>query len=149
MRRGAKAAVATAVVLWIGGEAGAVTREIAGFSPARLTFGQSVLNQLTYGTYRTPYDDLQNRPHDLLFMNIGRHPNLAAWPGQEGDYARYVDALIGNNGAANVDNNADAIQGAMIRRETGAIAWGLYAAAIAGSSSTSSGSTCAAASRGG
>lgn len=133
MRRGAaRAAVATAAAIWAFGEAGAVTREIAGFSPARLTFGRSVLNQLTYETYRNPFDELQDRPHNLLFANIGRHANLSPWPGQEGDYARYVDALIGNNGAANVDNDADAIQGSMIRRETGAIAWGLSAAVLAG-----------------
>lgn len=113
--------------------ASATTREVAGVPVVRLTFSQSVLNQLTYGTYRTPFDELQSRPMNLLFGNIGRHPNLAPWPGQEGGYARYVDALIGNNGASNVDNNADAIQGSMIRRETGRIAWGLSAAVLNGS----------------
>ena len=137
MRRGVgKAAMAAAVAVLALGEARAVTREIAGFSPARLTFGQSVLNQLTYETYRDPFDELQNRPYNLLFANIGRHPDLSPWPGQEGDYARYVNALIGNNGAANVDNDADAIQGSMIRRETGAIAWGLSAAVLAGNESS-------------
>ena len=138
MKRGVRTvALATAAAAaMIGSEAFAVTREIAGFSPARLTFGTSVLNQLTFGTYRTPFDELQTRPYDLLFANIGRHPNLTAWPGQEGEYARYVDALIGNNGAANVDNDADAIEGSMIRRETGAIAWGLSAAVLAGTSSS-------------
>ena len=137
MRRGVKgAAIAIAVALGFGGEIFGVTREMAGFSPARLTFGRSVLNQLTYETYRTPFDELQDRPYDLLFANIGRQPNLTAWPGQEGEYARYVDALIGNNGAANVDNDADAIQGSMIRRETGAIAWGLSAAVLAGNASS-------------
>jgi hypothetical protein len=145
MTRGVRgAAVATAVALMMGGETFAVTREIEGFSPARLTFGTSVLNQLTFGTYRTPFDELQTRPYDLLFANIGRYPNLTAWPGQEGDYARYVDALIGNNGAANVDNDADSIQGSMIRRETGALAWGLSAAVLAGNGSSDDASAGAA-----
>ena len=76
-----------------------------------LTFGRSVLNQLTFDTYRTPFDELQTRPYNMLFANIGRQPNFGAWPGQQGSYARYVDGLIGNNGAANVDNDADAIAG--------------------------------------
>ena len=113
-------------------QAGAVTREIANVPAFRLTFGESVLNQLTYDTYRTPFDELQTRPYNLSFAGIGRHANLSPWPGQEGGYARYLDALIGNNGAANVDNNADAIQGTMIRRETGKIAWGVTAAFLAG-----------------
>jgi hypothetical protein len=112
--------------------ASALTRQIAEVPVLRLTFGESVLNQLTYGTYRTPFDELQTRPENLLFTNIGRHPNLSPWPGQEGGYARYVDALVGNNGAANVDNDADAIQGSMVRRETGRIAWGLSAAVLSG-----------------
>jgi hypothetical protein len=127
-----KVALAAALGAWIGDEALGVTREIAAFSPARLTFGQSVLNQLSYETYRDPFDELQSRPYNLLFNNIGRHANLSPWPGQEGAHARYVNALIGNNGTANVDNDADAIQGSMIRRETGAVAWGLSAAVLAG-----------------
>jgi hypothetical protein len=97
-----------------------------------LTFGRSVLNQMTFDTYRTPFDELQTRPYNLLFSNIARQPNFGAWPGQQGSYARYVDGLIGNNGAANVDNDADAINGTMIRRETGTIAWGVSAALLAG-----------------
>ncbi len=110
----------------------AVTRDIANVPAFGLTFGRSVLNQLTYDTYRTPFDELQSRPYNLLFSGIARQANIDSWPGQEGGYARYVDGLIGNNGAANVDNDADAIQGTMIRRETGTIAWGLSAAALAG-----------------
>ena len=41
------------------GNASALTREIADFQSVRLTFERSVLNQLTFGTYRTPYDELQ------------------------------------------------------------------------------------------
>lgn len=112
--------------------AAAVTREIAELSPARLTFEQSVLNQLTYGTYRDPFDELQTRPYNLLFSNIGRHPNLSPWQGQQGSYTRYFNGLIGNNGTANVDNDADSIQGALIRRETPALSWGVSAAYLAG-----------------
>ena len=110
----------------------AVTRDLAAVPTFTLTFGRSVLNQLTFDTYRTPFDELQTRPYNLLFSNIARQPNFGAWPGQQGSYARYVDGLIGNNGAANVNNNADAIEGTMIRRETGTIAWGLTAALLAG-----------------
>jgi hypothetical protein len=101
----------------VGGQAFGVTRDLAEVPSFSLTFGRSVLNQLTFDTYRTPFDELQTRPYNLLFANIARQPNFGAWPGQQGSYARYVDALIGNNGAANVDNDADAIEGSMIRRE--------------------------------
>ena len=116
--------------------AAATTRELAEIPKFRLTFGQSVLNQLTYETYRDPFDELQTRPYNLLFGGIARHANLTPWPGQEGGYARYVDALIGNNAAANVDNDADAIGGSMIRRETGNIAWGVSAAFLTGSTTS-------------
>ena len=112
--------------------ASAVTRELANVPTFTLTFGRSVLNQLTFDTYRTPFDELQTRPYNLLFSNIARQPNFGAWPGQQGSYARYVDALIGNNGAANVTNDADAIEGTMIRRESGTTAWGISAALLAG-----------------
>jgi len=115
-----------------GGQAFGVTRDLAQVPSFSLTFGRSVLNQLTFDTYRTPFDELQTRPYNLLFANIARQPNFGAWPGQQGSYARYVDALIGNNGAANVDNDADAIEGTMIRRETGTTAWGINAALLAG-----------------
>ena len=110
----------------------AVTRDLAAVPTFTLTFGRSVLNQMTYDTYRTSFDELQTRPYNLLFANISRQANFGAWPGQQGSYARYVDGLIGNNGVANVDNDTDAIQGTMIRRETGTIAWGLSAAVLAG-----------------
>jgi len=122
----------------------AVTRDLAAVPTFTLTFGRSVLNQLTFDTYRTPFDELQTRPYNLLFANIARQPNFGAWPGQQGSYARYVDGLIGNNGAANVDNASDAIEGTMIRRETGTIAWGFSAAVLAGtlkSDDTSAGAT--------
>ena len=122
----------------------AVTRELSDVPSFGLTFQRSVLNQLTYDTYRTPFDELQSRPYNLLFGNIARTANFGAWPGQQGRYTRYVDGLIGNNGAANVDNNADAIQGTMIRRETGTSAWGLTAAILAGTGrkdGTTAGST--------
>ena len=110
----------------------AATRDLANMPTFTLTFGRSVLNQLTFDTYRTPFDELQTRPYNMLFANIGRQPNFGAWPGQQGSYARYVDGLIGNNGAANVDNGADAIEGTMIRRETGSLAWGISPAFLAG-----------------
>jgi hypothetical protein len=112
---------------------GAVTRDVAAIPTFTLTFGNSVLNEMTFGTYRTPYDELQSRPYNLLFANIARMPNFGAWPGQQGSYARYVDGLIGNNGAANLGNDADTIEGTMIRRETGTVAWGFTAALLAGS----------------
>jgi len=110
----------------------ALTRDLASVPTFNLTFGRSVLNQLSYDTYRTPFDELQTRPYNMLFANIARQPNFGAWPGQQGSYARYVDGLIGNNGAANVDNDADAISGTMIRRETGTLAWGISPAILAG-----------------
>lgn len=111
---------------------GAVTRDLAELRPPRLTFDESILNQLSYGTYRDPYDELQTRPYNLLFANIGRHPNLSPWEGQEGLYSRYLNALIGNNGAANVDNDADAISGSLIRRERPRFAWGVSGSFLAG-----------------
>lgn len=110
----------------------AATRDLAGMPTFTLTFGRSVLNQLSFDTYRTPFDELQTRPYNMLFANISRQPNFGAWPGQQGSYARYVDGLIGNNGAANVDNEADAIEGTMVRRETGSLAWGISPAFLAG-----------------
>jgi hypothetical protein len=130
--RGRGLAMAAAVAIVGIAPAGAVTREVQSIPAFHLTFGRSVLNQLTFDTYRTPFDELQTRPYNLLFTNIARQPNFGAWPGQQGSYARYVDALIGNNGAANVDNDADAIEGTMIRRETGTVAWGFNAALLAG-----------------
>ena len=111
----------------------ALTRDIAGLQPARLTF-RSVLNQLTFDTYRDPLDELQTRPYNLLFHNIGRHSSLSPWQGQEGSYTRYFNALIGNNGTANVDNDADAFQGTLIRRETDALAWAASGAYLTGQS---------------
>lgn len=125
-------ALTGALLLLTGGSASALTREIADLQSARLTFERSVLNQLTFGTYRTPYDELQTRPHNLLFTNIGRHANLSPWQDQEGNYTRYLNAMIGNNGAMNVDNDADSIQGSWIQRQTDSIAWGLSAAFLAG-----------------
>ena len=127
-----KRAIAGVFLAGIVGRAHAVTREVASVPQFRLTFGESVINQLTFDTYRNAYDELQTRPYNLNFAGIGRSANLSPWPGQEGGYARYVDALIGNNGAANVDNDADAIQGSLIRRQTGKIAWGVTAAVLAG-----------------
>ena len=131
-RRGWQVAFSVAGLFLASLPASAVTRDIAEVPTLHLTFGESVLSQLTYETYRSPFDELQSRPFNLLHANIRRHPNLGPWPGQEGGYARYVDALIGNNGAANVDNNADSIQGTMIRRETARLAWGLSAAILNG-----------------
>jgi hypothetical protein len=125
-------AVAGALIALLPGTIFALTRDIADLQPIRLTFDQSVINQLTYETYRDPFDELQSRPYNLLFNNIGRHSNLSPWQGQEGSYTRYFNALIGNNGTANVDNDADTLQGSLIRRETDALAWGVSAAFLAG-----------------
>jgi hypothetical protein len=124
--------LAGALLVLVPGIASALTREVAELQSARLTFERSVLNQLTFGTYRTPYDELQTRPYNLLFTNIGRHANLTPWQDQEGNYTRYLNAMIGNNGAVNVDNDADSIQGAWVQRQTDSIAWGLSAAFLAG-----------------
>jgi len=125
-------ALTGALLVLVPGVASALTREIAELQPARLTFERSVLNQLTFGTYRTPYDELQTRPYNLLFTNIGRHANLSPWQDQQGNYSRYLNAMIGNNGAVNVDNDADSIQGAWVQRQTDSISWGLSAAFLAG-----------------
>jgi hypothetical protein len=114
------------------GVALATTREMADFQPASLIFDRSVVNQLTHDTYRDPFDELQRRPYNLLFANIGRHANLSPWQGQQGNYSRYLNALIGNNGAANVDNDSDAIQGTWTHRPTAALAWGVSGAFISG-----------------
>ncbi len=126
--------IALGAIVLLPGVSSAVTRQIADLQPTRLTFDRSVLNQLSDGTYRDPFDELQTRPYNLLFSNIARLPNLCPWQGQQGSYTRYLNALIGNNGASNVDNNADSIQGGLIRRETASLAWGASASYLAGSS---------------
>ena len=126
-------ALVAAMVVFLGsGAASAVTREIASLQPVQLTFDQSVLNQVSFETYRTPFDELQTRPFNLLFANIGRHSNLSPWQGQEGSYTRYLNALIGNNGRSDVDNGVDAIQGSFNLRSSARTAWGLSAAVLAG-----------------
>jgi hypothetical protein len=67
-----KCALAGVFLLALTGRAAAVTREVANVPAFRLSFGESVLNQLTYDTYRTPYDELATRPYNLLFAGIGR-----------------------------------------------------------------------------
>ena len=89
---GRMALAAGLTALAVGGAA-AATRDLASAPTFTLTFGRSVLNQLTFDTYRTPYDELTTRPYNLLFANISRQPNFGAWPGQQGSYARYVDIL--------------------------------------------------------
>ena len=131
-RRWIQLTVASVFVACAAGTAAAVTREVADLQSVRFTYRQSVLNQLTYTTYREPFDELQTRPWNLAFHNIGRHQSLSPWPGQEGNYTRYLNALIGNNGTANVDNDADAIQGSLIRRETTRLAWGASGAYLSG-----------------
>jgi hypothetical protein len=134
MKRGISKFVMTgALIALLPGTIFALTRDIANLQPAGLTL-RSVLNQLTYDTYRDPLDELQTRPYNLLFQNIGRHSSLTPWPGQEGTYTRYFNALIGNNGTANVDNDADALQGTLIRRETDALAWAVSGAYLTGQS---------------
>jgi hypothetical protein len=125
-------ALALALLALGAGQTAALTRDIADLQPTRLTFGLSVLNQLSFDTYREPFDELPSRSHNLLFANIGRHSNLSPWQGQQGSYARYVNALIGNNGATNVEGSVDSIQGSLIRRENARIAWGSSFAFLAG-----------------
>jgi hypothetical protein len=122
----------------------ATTRELAEFQQSRLIFDRSVLHQLTYGMYREPFDELQTRPYNLLFTNIGRHPNLTPWQGQEGSYTRYFNALIGNNGSANVGNDADAVSGTLIRREAVAWTWGAAGAFLTGSDGSDDGNATSA-----
>ncbi|MCP3978272.1 MAG: hypothetical protein GY716_02930 [bacterium] len=114
------------------GVASALTRELVELQPAQLTFDRSIVHQLSFGTYRDPFDELQTRPYNLLFTNIGRHPTLTPWPGQEGHYRRYVNALIGNNGATDVDNDADSLQGSLIHHATDSISWGVSGAFLSG-----------------
>lgn len=132
IRRNPGLSLAFVVSALVHGSVSATTRDIAELGEPSLMFDQSVVNQLSNGIYRDPYDELQNRPYNLMLINIGRHSNTSPWPGQEGNYTNWVNALIGNNGAANVDNDADAIQGAMVRRETESLAWGVSAAYLAG-----------------
>lgn len=129
--------IAAAVICCSASSSFALTREIADLQRARLTFDRSVLNQLSYDTYRDPFDELQSRPYNLLFQNIGRYSNLSPWQGQEGNYTNYLNALIGNNGVANIDNNADAMQGAWIRRHSSAWAYGGSIAFLAGNNDSS------------
>jgi hypothetical protein len=138
MKRGTWA-IAGVLLALAPGTGRATTRELAEFQHSRLIFDRSVLNQLTYGLYREPFDELQSRPYNLLFTNIGRHPNLSPWQGQEGSYTRYFNALIGNNGSANVGNDADAVSGTLIRREAVAWTWGGAAAFLTGSDGSDDG----------
>ena len=131
-----KLALAGALTALLPGAAEALTREVAELQPARLTFDRSVFNQVTFGIYREPFDELQTRSYNLLFSNIGRHPNLSPWQGQEGTYSRYVNALIGNNGTTEVQSGVDSIQGSLIRRETRRITWGISAAYLSGDGRT-------------
>ena len=61
----------------------AATRDLANVPAFTLTFGRSVLNQLSFDTYRTPFDELQTRPYNMLFANISRQANFGPWPGQQ------------------------------------------------------------------
>lgn len=142
-RKCVRIALGAVVAGALAGPATATTREVAELEPVRLSFGQSILNQLTFNVYRDPFDELQTRPYNLLFSNIGRHANLSPWQGQAGTYTRYFNALIGNNGTANVDNDSDSIQGSLIRRETPGLAWGVAGAFLSGNegSSDTSGSS--------
>ena len=117
------AAAGLAVVI-VSGVSGATTREVAEVSPRPLSINQSVLFEVTDGIFRTPYDELQMRPYNLLFVNVDRNPNLSPWPGQTGEQIHYLNALVGNNGATDVDGDADVLQGAYIRQRGEGIAWG-------------------------
>jgi hypothetical protein len=98
---------------------------------------------MTYSMYREPFDELQTRSYNILYANIGRHPNLTPWPGQEGSYTRYVNALIGNNGATNIGGELDSIQGSLIRRETVRLGWGVSGAFLSGNSGSADSSPTA------
>jgi hypothetical protein len=133
MKRGKSTiALVAAAAMLLPGVSLALTRELAELQPASLSFDRSVLNQVSFDIYRDPFDELQTRPYNLLFSNIGRHSNLSPWPDQEGNYTRYLNALIGNNGRSNIDNDADAIQGSFGMRQTDTIAWGVSAAFLGG-----------------
>jgi len=111
--------------------ASATTRDIADLGPAPLTLRQSVISELSSGVLQDPYDEFLQRPYDLSFVNIERNPNLSPWPGQEGEQARYVDFLIGNNGSSNVRHGSDTLQGTYIAQAQDKLAWGVSAALLA------------------
>jgi hypothetical protein len=115
----------------LGGEVRATTRDIADLGPAPLVTRQSVISELTSGVLQDPYDEFLRRPFDLSFVNIERHPNLSPWPGQEGEQARYVDFLIGNNGSTNVSHGSDTLQGTYLAQGGGKLAWGVSLAYLA------------------
>ena len=70
MKRGiSRAAVAMGLIALIPGTTHAAARALADLQAARLSFDQSVLNQMTYGTYREPFDELHE--YDLEAMTEG------------------------------------------------------------------------------
>ncbi len=108
----------------------AVTREIVELQRAPLTPRMSVIHQLSGGMLWDPYDELLGRPYNLHFVNLERNPNLSPWPGQQGEQARYVDFLIGNNGNTNVRNGSDTLQGTYIGQGGDKFVWGVSGAYI-------------------
>lgn len=120
---------ATLVVtaLLLPGAVFATTREISELQQVPLTFRQSVVNQLSRDQFWDPYDELQRRAFNLPFVNMDRYGNLSPWPGQEGEQINYLNAFIGNNGNTNLQNGADTITGAYIRKPGGSFNWGVSA----------------------
>ncbi|ANM29012.1 hypothetical protein ABI59_04485 [Acidobacteria bacterium Mor1] len=111
------------VGLLLPGTLSATTRDVANTQGFALALPNSVLNEISGGLLTTPYDELQQRPFNLLFVNLDRNINLSPWNGQEGDHRRYVNALIGNNGNVNVRGDSDVWQGAFIQRQTDDLTW--------------------------
>lgn len=128
---GWKATVATVALLLVAAPTLATTRDVAELDRVSLTFETSVLSQLSNGILWEPYDELQQRPYNLTFVNIEREGNLSPWRGEEGEQKHYLNALIGNNGNNNVRNGADAIQGSWIKQQTMNIAFGVAGSYLA------------------
>ena len=125
------AAVLALAAALLPGAAFATTREVADLDELELTIRRSVLNQLTHGVFKDPYDELQRRPFNLLWVSNDREGYVSPWPGQQGEHDNYLNALIGNNGANNLRNDSDALSGAYIRQPAGSIAWGVSASFLA------------------
>lgn len=128
---GWKAAATTVAAMLIAGNALATTRDVAELDTLSLTFETSVLSQLSGGILWEPYDELQQRPYNLTFVNIEREGNLSPWRGEEGAQRHYLNALIGNNGNNNVRSGADAIQGSWIKQQTTDITFGVAGSYLA------------------
>lgn len=131
MRTRIAVAACIAAAGWTVTSTSATTREVAQLPEIELSSGQSVLSEATGGLFRDAYDELRGAPWNLPYANVGRHANLGPWPGQEGEYDRFLNALVGNNGATNVRGSADALKGSWIRRPGSGLTWGVSVAYLA------------------